>query len=206
MRTEPAQRQARAYSKSELPADSEPSSCTRPRERDGVMLDQLVKRVVEMTSVTQLATMLEPEQISVHRAVGSWVIRPEFARLSNNVGLRSGWTDAGWRRHLANPRVRWLTLHLGTLTAGLAELVLHEDGRVEIAAYGLSPEFRGRGLGVAGLIMVSRAAWALCDGRGAPPTAVWTTVDQRAHPALLPTFLCCGYRPASPPQGSADRP
>jgi GNAT superfamily N-acetyltransferase len=208
MRTEPSHRRGSPGSELGLGDEITPADETTSPELYSPLAGMPGERIVEMASLTHLPAMIRFEEVSVHRAPGSWVIRPQFARLSGGDGPRATWTEADWRRRFASPRARWLTLHVGTTTVGLAELVRHGDGRTEIAVFGLSPEFRGRGLGRSGLTLVTQAAWALCDGRGTAAMAVWARINADAHSALLRTFLGCGFHvvsPVSQASGSLER-
>ena len=102
---------------------------------------------------------------------------------------RLGWRDDDVRAHLANPAVSVWLLSGGGAPAGWCELVRHADGSVEIAYFGLVPEFVGRGLGRRLLTEAAERAWALGASR------VWLHTCTLDHPAALPNYLARGFRP-----------
>jgi GNAT superfamily N-acetyltransferase len=71
--------------------------------------------------------------------------------------------------------------------AGYFELRRQPDGAVEIAYFGLLPEFIGRGLGKFLLSEATRRAWEL----GA--TRVWLHTNTLDHAAALPNYLARGF-------------
>ncbi len=73
--------------------------------------------------------------------------------------------------------------------AGYFELRNCEDGSVEIAYFGLLPEFLGRGLGKHLLTCATEQAWA--DGAN----RVWLHTCTLDDPAALPNYLKRGFRP-----------
>lgn len=101
---------------------------------------------------------------------------------------RLGWTDEENAARLADPSV---SLHLLTVSgapAGYFELERRDDGPVDIAYFGLLPEFHGRGLGKYLLTRAVEDALAL----GAGPVRLHTcTLDS---PAALPNYLARGFR------------
>src|SRR6267378_6690811 len=73
---------------------------------------------------------------------------------------RLPWTDADIVAHLSQPEISlWLMTDDGA-TAGYFELRRCEDGSVEVAYFGLMPEFIGRGLGKFLLTGAVEQAWA----------------------------------------------
>jgi GNAT superfamily N-acetyltransferase len=102
---------------------------------------------------------------------------------------RLGWTDEQHRARLADPAV---SLHLLTVAGGPAgyfELARGADAAVEIAYFGLLPEFLGRGLGKFLLTEAVRAALATA------PRRVWLHTCTLDDPAALPNYLARGFRP-----------
>ena len=102
---------------------------------------------------------------------------------------RLPWTDEQIAAHLRQPEVTlWLMTQDGA-TAGYFELRRCEDGSVEIAYFGLLPEFLGRGLGKHLLTCATRQAWA--DGAN----RVWLHTCTLDDPAALPNYLKRGFKP-----------
>ena len=102
---------------------------------------------------------------------------------------RLPWTDEQIVAHLNKPENSiWLMTCDGE-TAGYFELRKCEDGSVELAYFGLMPQFLGRGLGKHLLTCATEQAWALGANR------VWLhtcTLDDRA---ALPNYLKRGFKP-----------
>ncbi len=77
---------------------------------------------------------------------------------------------------------------MGDETAGFFELEQHdEDGSVEIAYFGLTESFIGRGLGKAMLTRAAQEAWALA------PSRVWLHTCTLDSPHALPNYEARGF-------------
>ena len=120
---------------------------------------------------------------------------PSFFRyLYAEVGRRYHWRDRlAWgdeevRARLADESVSLHLLSVAAAPAGYFELQRHDDGSVEIAYFGLLPEFLGRGLGKYLLGEAAAAAWS----QGA--TRVWLHTCSLDDPAALPNYLARGFR------------
>jgi GNAT superfamily N-acetyltransferase len=113
---------------------------------------------------------------------------------------RLGWTDVEARERLSDPAVTLHLLSVAGAPAGYFELQGHGDGSVEIAYFGLLPEFLGRGLGGYLLGEAVRAAWA----RGA--SRVWLHTCTLDDPAALPNYLARGFRAFRTETYEADVP
>jgi GNAT superfamily N-acetyltransferase len=74
--------------------------------------------------------------------------------------------------------------------AGYYELRQDDDGGVEIAYFGLLPEFIGRGLGGALLTSAIEVAWS--PRGGIVPTRVWVHTCNRDHPQALANYQARG--------------
>lgn len=101
---------------------------------------------------------------------------------------RLAWSDEGWRGRLAQAGVE---LHLMTCAgapAGYYELERHPDDSVEIAYFGLLPEFLRRGLGKHLLTDAVERAWAL------DAASVWLHTCTLDDPAALPNYERRGFR------------
>jgi GNAT superfamily N-acetyltransferase len=102
---------------------------------------------------------------------------------------RLAWSDEQVAARLHDPDV---TLHLLTFEgspAGYFELERHDDDSVEVAYFGLLPEFLGRGLGKYLLSEAVREAWGL------RPRRVWLHTCTLDDPAALPNYVGRGFRP-----------
>ncbi len=102
---------------------------------------------------------------------------------------RLPWTDEQIREHLQEPKNSiWLMTYNGE-TAGYFELCRCEDGSVELAYFGLMPQFIGRGFGKHLLTRATEQAWASGANR------VWLHTCTLDDPAALPNYLRRGFRP-----------
>jgi GNAT superfamily N-acetyltransferase len=102
---------------------------------------------------------------------------------------RLSWADEQVRRHLADPAISLWLLTSGAAPAGYFELRAHPDRSVEIAYFGLLPEFVGRGWGGYLLTKAVEEAWAT------KPERVWLHTSTLDHPAALPNYLRRGFVP-----------
>jgi GNAT superfamily N-acetyltransferase len=154
----------------------------------------VTRTYLEMTSPDQLENGSPlPEDARIER-VGACPAS-FFRYLYREVGERyrwydrRDWSDAEIRAHLADPAVTLWLLSVSAAPAGYFELKCSEDGSVEIAYFGLLPEFIGRGLGKHLLVEAVQQAWGLGARR------VWLhtcTLDDRA---ALPNYVARGFRP-----------
>jgi GNAT superfamily N-acetyltransferase len=101
---------------------------------------------------------------------------------------RANWTDDRICDHLAHGDIDIWLLSADGGPAGYFELRRHLDGSIEIAYFGLLPEFIGRGLGSWFLTAAVDVAWAQ------HPTRVWLHTCTLDHPAALPNYLARGFR------------
>jgi ribosomal protein S18 acetylase RimI-like enzyme len=100
---------------------------------------------------------------------------------------RLGWSDATVRQYLETPGVDLWLMSWHAAPAGYFELREHDDHSVEIAYFGLLPEFIGRGWGKYLLTRAVQGAWAAGAGR------VWLHTCTLDHPAALPNYLSRGF-------------
>jgi GNAT superfamily N-acetyltransferase len=148
---------------------------------------------LEMTDRLALAPSPSPEPRSrIEPVLGC---PPSFFRyLYAEVGRkyhwvdRLGWSDEQVRGRIQNPAVSLHLLSVAGAPAGYFELERHPDDSVEIAYFGLLPEFLGRGLGKHLLSQATEAAWAL------GPQRVWLHTCTLDDAAALPNYLARGFR------------
>lgn len=118
-----------------------------------------------------------------------------FRYLYREVGRAYSWTDRlSWsdhviREYLATPGVSIWLMSWEEAPAGYFELRKHEHGGVEIAYFGLLPDFIGRGWGKYLLTRAVQSAWGLGTDR------VWLHTCTLDHPSALPNYLKRGFRP-----------
>ena len=84
-----------------------------------------------------------------------------LSRCGRNVALdrKRGWTDQQWQEYATAPELRTFGAYYDSTLAGYYELRQDEEGGVEIAYFGLLPEFFGRGFGGALLTSAIEEAW-----------------------------------------------
>ena len=97
------------------------------------------------------------------------------------------WSDERWQKYVASPALRtFLAFYEGSI-AGYFELA-KKASDIEIAYFGLAPEFFGRGLGGALLTSALEHAWRWDAAR------VWVHTCSLDHPAALRNYEARGLR------------
>jgi GNAT superfamily N-acetyltransferase len=157
--------------------------------------DVEVKRTyLEMTAPSDLRPARRAEgDVRVERVEGSPAsfyryLYAEVGRAYRWVD-RLSWTDGDIRAHLASPGVSVWLLTVRGAPAGYFELKADAEAGVEIAYFGLLPEFIGRGYGKHLLTEAVERAWSLGARR------VWLHTCSLDDPAALPNYLARGFRP-----------
>lgn len=98
------------------------------------------------------------------------------------------WTDEEIAAYLTDPATQLWLLTVASVPAGYFELRRAADGAVEIAYFGLLPEFVGRGLGKALLSAAATEAWRFDASR------VWVHTSSLDHASALPNYLSRGFK------------
>lgn len=98
------------------------------------------------------------------------------------------WSEERWRARLEQPGLQLYLLTWAGAPAGYYELEPHGDGSVEIAYFGLLPEFLRRGLGGHLLTAAVEDAWRL------RATHVWLHTCTLDDVAALPNYERRGFR------------
>jgi GNAT superfamily N-acetyltransferase len=154
---------------------------------------QVTRTYLELRSPTDLRPVAAPEPAPRIERLGQ--CPASFYRyLYAEVGRAFRWTDRlAWsdetiRAHLATPGLSLWLLSWEGGPGGYFELKPHDDGSVEIAYFGLLPEYIGRGWGKYLLSEAVRQAWR------ERPTRVWLHTCTLDHPAALPNYLERGFR------------
>jgi ribosomal protein S18 acetylase RimI-like enzyme len=101
---------------------------------------------------------------------------------------RLPWTDEDILRYLSDPAIQLWVMTSGGAPAGYFELRTVGDGSVEIAYFGVLPDFIGRGLGKYLLSVAVEQAWAL------NPARVWLHTSSLDHPSALSNYLARGFK------------
>ena len=156
-------------------------------------LTQVTRTYLEMTSAEELRAVARPEPAPRIEEVRECPVS-FFRYLYAEVGCAFHWTDRlVWsdervREYLASPDVSLWLMTWQAAPAGFFELKRCEDDSVEVAYFGLLPEYIGRGWGKHLLVEAVRAAWAL------HPQRVWLHTCTLDHPAALPNYMQRGFR------------
>jgi GNAT superfamily N-acetyltransferase len=100
---------------------------------------------------------------------------------------RNAWSDEQLAAYVASPDIAVWECLVENESAGYFELARRDDGSVEIAYFGLSSPFIGRGIGKAMLTRAAQEAWAL------GPTRVWLHTCTLDSPYALPNYLARGF-------------
>ena len=90
---------------------------------------------------------------------------------------------------IKNPKVRIYVLYVSGTPAGYSELDLRVDNEIEIAYFGLTPEFIGRGLGRYFLEWTVETAWL------EKPERVWVHTCNFDSPSAMDTYQKAGFNP-----------
>jgi GNAT superfamily N-acetyltransferase len=102
---------------------------------------------------------------------------------------RLKWDDATLRGHLESPLIGIWELLVSGASAGFFELRKSGNDEVEIAYFGLTPSFIGRGLGGALLTAAVEEAWRFGGRR------VWLHTCTLDSPHALPNYKARGFVP-----------
>jgi GNAT superfamily N-acetyltransferase len=155
---------------------------------------QVTRTYLEMRSPGDLVPAPTPDPEPPVEQMGECPVA-FFRYLYEEVGRAYQWTDRlRWsdqtiRSYLATPGVSVWLMSWENAPAGYFELRQHQDGSVEIAYFGLLPDFIGRGWGKHLLTRAVQAAWQLGGDR------VWLHTCTLDHPAALPNYLKRGFHP-----------
>ncbi len=150
---------------------------------------------LEMVSAPagSLADTPAPSGCAVNR-----VQNPDIAwyrRIYSRVGEGYVWTarilmpDEELTALLSDPLVEVHLLKAACEEAGYVELDCRKTPDVEIAYFGIIPEWRGRGLGKFLLDWAIRYVWREKD-----PARLWLHTDDLDHAAALPLYESLGFR------------
>ena len=170
------------------PGKTDASGETTP----GATVETLVT-YLEMTAPPERPASPPPRQaVEIRRAV-----RPTtsfYRYLYDAVGGPWTWTerrlmsDEGLAAIVRDPRVEILVLWVDGVPAGYAELDRRSPADIELAYFGLIPEFIGQGLGRFLLDHAVRRAWS-CE-----PRRLWVHTCDLDHPRALGVYEKCGFR------------
>lgn len=118
----------------------------------------------------------------------------EYRELYRGVGSELNWVDRllmpdeQLRAILSDERVEVHLLEVAHERAGYVELDRRTPEHIEIAYFGLFPQYVGRGLGKYFLNWTLRTAWSY------GPKRVWLHTCDLDHPAAIPNYLRAGFQ------------
>lgn len=90
---------------------------------------------------------------------------------------------------IQDPKVEIYVLYVSGVPAGYGELDRRKDGEIELAYFGLMPEFIGKGLGRYFLTWIVDAAWSH------EPKRLWVHSCNFDHPEALRAYQRAGFAP-----------
>jgi len=154
-----------------------------------------------MSTVTTYLEMRSPDQLRPKRcADGRFLIREKLEgdwRFNRDLYLAVGqmwswndkrvWSDEQWKEYGLAPELRTFGAYYDNSLAGYYELRRDDEG-VEIAYFGLLPEFIGRGLG--GVLLTSAIEEACRTS--ASVSRVWVHTCTLDHPGALGNYQARG--------------
>jgi GNAT superfamily N-acetyltransferase len=154
--------------------------------------EPLITTYLEMRSQDQLRPMRADVRFQIHeKTERDWRFnRDLYFRVGEQwdwVDKRS-WTDDQWKAYATAPELRTFAGYCDDVLAGYYELRRDGEGGIEIAYFGLLPEWIGRGLGGALLTSAIERAW----GMGPNPSRVWVHTCNRDHPQALANYQARG--------------
>lgn len=155
--------------------------------------------------VTTYLEMRSPDQLLRKRADGRFQVREETERdwrFNRDLYFRVGeqwewidkrpWSEEQWKAYAKEPQLRTFAGYYDGVLAGYYELRQDTEGGIEIAYFGLLPEFIGRRLGGALLTSAIEEAWS--GNGGSTPVRVWVHTCNRDHPQALANYQARGMR------------
>jgi GNAT superfamily N-acetyltransferase len=99
---------------------------------------------------------------------------------------KRGWTERQWKDYAESDRLRTFVAYYDGSVAGYYEIRDDNIGGVEIAIFGLTPKFVGRGYGGVLLTSAIEEAWRT------RPNRVWLHTCTLDHPAALLNYQARG--------------
>ena len=118
-----------------------------------------------------------------------------YRYLYNTVGQewlwyeRRQWSDEQLRAVIHHPQIEIHVLYVAGVPAGYGELNLQHMPSIELAYFGLLPEFIGKGLGKFFLNAMIDLAWVHA------PQRVWLHTCTLDHPQALAVYQRAGFAP-----------
>ena len=97
--------------------------------------------------------------------------------------------DESLKAIIQDERVELYVLYLDGVPAGMAELDRRQEPDIDLAYFGLMPDFIGLGLGRYLLVNAVDIAWSH------EPARLTVNTNTMDHPKALPLYQQCGFRP-----------
>ncbi len=156
-----------------------------------------------MTLITTFLEMRSPGQLCPKRSTDdrlriqectepNWTFNRELylavGEMWQWIDKRS-WTDEQWKEYATAPGLQTFGAYYDGTLAGYYELRQDNEGGVEIAYFGLLPDFLNRGLGGALLTSAIEEAWRMPP----PINRVWVHTCTRDHPRALANYQARGF-------------
>lgn len=101
---------------------------------------------------------------------------------------RLAWSYQQWAAWVDRPELQTWVAYLSGTPVGYFELEMQAEGSVELAYFGLLPQFVGQGLGGHLLTAAIERAWAMGARR------VWVHTCTLDHPSALDNYQARGFR------------
>ena len=150
----------------------------------------LITTYLEMRSPEHLRPKRADARFQIHsQKETNWVFnRDMYFRVGEPWQWidKRAWMDGQWKEYAASPALRTFAAYYDDALAGYYELHQDDEGGVEIAYFGLLPEFIGRDLGGALLTSAIEEAWRLSRKH------VWVHTCNRDHPQALANYQARG--------------
>jgi GNAT superfamily N-acetyltransferase len=153
--------------------------------------------------ITTYLEIRSPDQLRPKRADARFQVREQTERdwrFNRDLYFRVGeqwdwierrpWTDEQWKEYAMATELRTFAGYYDKSLAGYYELRQDAENGIEIAYFGLLPEFIGRGLGGALLTSAIEEAWSWRAGLA--PSRVWVHTCNRDHPQALANYQARG--------------
>jgi GNAT superfamily N-acetyltransferase len=154
--------------------------------------EPLITTYLEMRSADELRPKRVDSQFHVHEKMNpDWQFnRDLYFRVGEQwdwIDKRS-WTADKWKEYATAPELRTFAGYYADSLAGYYELRRDREGGIEIAYFGLLPEWIGRGLGGPLLTNAIETAWRMEPN----PSRVWVHTCNRDHPQALANYQSRG--------------
>ncbi|CAN5157728.1 GNAT family N-acetyltransferase [soil metagenome] len=164
------------------------------------MLIEETVTYLEMTSPDQLVPgSPAPTPVEIERLdeTSTEALRSTYARIAGPLGWidRRDWPEERWRELMSRPGFAAWVARAGGEVAGMVELDVAPDGDVEIAVFGLVPEFVAKGYGGHLLTRGTLLAWKAKTQHGIRTKRVWLHTSSRDHPHARRNYERRGFRP-----------